>query len=246
MIPKVIHYCWFGRNPLPESAIKCIDSWKKFCPGYQIKEWNEDNFDINIINYTKEAYLAKKYAFVSDYARFWILYHFGGIYFDVDVEVIKPIGDLLEKGPVWAFEVDGLGGKRPSLAGGLCLASEKENPFYKEILDEYVNLSFYDKTGKISSFTMNPLITRIFLGKGLKADGSVEEIDKNFFYPSDYFNPLDPLTGRLKKTANTRSIHWYMASWLPPEAKWKKRMKRFMHRMLGTSLTTRLRKLSGR
>ena len=97
MIPKVIHYCWFGRNPLPESAIKCIDSWKKFCPGYQIKEWKEDNFDVNSIPYTKDAYQAGKYAFVSDYARFRVLYNNGGIYFDVDVEVIKPIDDLVEK-----------------------------------------------------------------------------------------------------------------------------------------------------
>ena len=104
MIPKIIHYCWFGRNPLPESAIKCINSWKKFFPDYEIKEWNEDNFDVNIIPYTAEAYEAKKYAFVSDYARFWILYHFGGIYFDTDVEVIKPFDDILERGPFMGRE----------------------------------------------------------------------------------------------------------------------------------------------
>lgn len=233
MIPKVIHYCWFGRNPLPESAVKCIDSWKKFCPGYQIKKWNEDNFDVNIIPYTKDAYQAGKYAFVSDYARFWVLYNNGGIYFDVDVEVIKPIDDLVEKGPIWAFEIDGNKGKKPSLAGGLCLASEKENPYYGIILEEYLHMSFYDKTGSISSFTMNPLITRIFIEKGLKGNGTVEEIDGNYFYPAEYFNPLEPVTGRLKKTANTRSIHWYMASWLPPQPKWKKFLKRMYHRIAG-------------
>ena len=94
MIPKIIHYCWFGRNPLPQSAIKCINSWKKFFPDYEIKEWNEDNFDVNIISYTAEAYEAKKYAFVSDYARFWILYHHGGIYFDTDVKLLRPVDDL--------------------------------------------------------------------------------------------------------------------------------------------------------
>ena len=104
MIPKIIHYCWFGRNPLPESAKKCIDSWRKFLPDYEIKEWNEDNFDVNIIPYTQQAYEAKKYAFVSDYARFWILYHHGGVYFDTDVEVIRPMDDIIKKGPFMGRE----------------------------------------------------------------------------------------------------------------------------------------------
>lgn len=106
MIPKIIHYCWFGRGPLPELAQKCITSWKKYLPDYEIKEWNEDNFDVNIIPYTAEAYKAKKYAFVSDYARFWILYKFGGIYFDTDVEVIRPIDDIVERGNFMGFETD--------------------------------------------------------------------------------------------------------------------------------------------
>ena len=101
MIPKIIHYCWFGRNPLPQSAIKCINSWKKFFPDYEIKEWNEQNFDVNIIPYTSEAYQAKKYAFVSDYARMWVLYNYGGIYFDTDVEVIKPMKDIVENDLLW-------------------------------------------------------------------------------------------------------------------------------------------------
>uniref|UniRef100_UPI004027572F glycosyltransferase n=1 Tax=Segatella hominis TaxID=2518605 RepID=UPI004027572F len=104
MIPKIIHYCWFGLGPLPELAQKCIASWKKYLPDYEIKEWNEDNFDVNIIPYTAEAYQAKKYAFVSDYARFWILYKYGGIYFDTDVEVIRPIDDIVERGNFMGFE----------------------------------------------------------------------------------------------------------------------------------------------
>ena len=104
MIPKIIHYCWFGRNPLPPLAEKCIASWREFLPDYEIKEWNEDNFDVNIIPYTADAYNAKKYAFVSDYARFWILYKYGGLYFDTDVEVIKSMDDIVERGPFMGCE----------------------------------------------------------------------------------------------------------------------------------------------
>ena len=106
MIPKIIHYCWFGRNPLPESAQKCIASWRKFFPDYEIVEWNEDNFDVRSIPYTAQAYDAKKYAFVSDYARFKILYEHGGIYFDTDVEVIRPFDDILARGAFMGYEID--------------------------------------------------------------------------------------------------------------------------------------------
>ena len=104
VIPKVIHYCWFGGNPLPELALKCIASWKKFLPDYEIKEWNERNFDVYQAPYIAEAYKLKKYAHVSDYARFWILYHYGGIYFDTDVEVIRPMDDILARGSFLGFE----------------------------------------------------------------------------------------------------------------------------------------------
>lgn len=114
MIPKIIHYCWFGRGPLPELAQKCIASWKKYLPDYEIKEWNEDNFDVNIIPYTAEAYAEKKYAFVSDYARFWVLYKYGGIYFDTDVEVIRPLDDIIAKGNFMGCETDaGKAGGKP-------------------------------------------------------------------------------------------------------------------------------------
>ena len=129
MIPKIIHYCWFGGNPLPESAKKCIASWRKFLPDYQIKEWNEDNFDVNSIPYTQEAYEAKKYAFVSDYARFWILYKYGGLYFDTDVEVIKSFKELLENEAFAAFETE------KYIAPGLVLwAKEPKNGIIGEML----------------------------------------------------------------------------------------------------------------
>ena len=131
MIPKIIHYCWFGRNPLPDSAKKCIESWRKFFPEYEIKEWNEDNFDVHLIPYVEEAYNAKKYAFVSDYARFWILYFYGGVYFDTDVEVIRPMDDILAKGGFMGVQHDYF------LNPGLGMASVAYHQIYKFILYYY-------------------------------------------------------------------------------------------------------------
>ena len=138
MIPKVIHYCWFGGNPLPESAQKCIASWRKFLPDYEIKEWNESNFDVNAIPYTAQAYAAKKYAFVSDYARFSILYDNGGLYFDTDVEVIRPMDDIIENGPFMGFEIDASGiDFKKAVAPGLGLGANPGLGLYKEILEHY-------------------------------------------------------------------------------------------------------------
>ena len=104
MIPKKIHYCWFGGNPLPALAKRCISSWKKYLPDYEIIEWNESNYDVHKIPYISEAYNAKKYAFVSDYARFDILYNHGGLYFDIDVEVLDSLDDIIKDGPFMGIE----------------------------------------------------------------------------------------------------------------------------------------------
>lgn len=149
MIPKVIHYCWFGGNPLPQLAQKCIESWKKNLPNYEIKQWNENNFDINIIPYTSEAYKAKKYAFVSDYARLWILYKYGGLYFDTDVEIIKPLDCIIKKGPFMGIEkYDGTG--IPAVAPGLGLGANPGLWLYAELLDLYSNIHFINQDGTLN------------------------------------------------------------------------------------------------
>ena len=216
MIPKIIHYCWFGRNPLPKSAQKCIASWRKFFPDYEIKEWNEDNFDVNMIQYTKDAYAAKKYAFVSDYARFWILYHYGGVYFDTDVEVIRPMDDIIEKGAFMGLETSGHFGKGIiAVNPGLGMASRKDNSVYRVFLDEYDGLSFYDANNEISQYSMIPMVSRYFIDCGLEGiNDRIESISGINIYPMDYFNPYDSKTGNLSITGNTRTIHWYSASWL--------------------------------
>lgn len=231
MIPKVIHYCWFGRNPLPKSALKCIDSWRKFFPDYEIKEWNEDNFDVNIIKYTQDAYNAKKYAFVSDYARIWILYNYGGVYFDTDVEVISPMIDIIEKGPFMGFEINNSTENKIAVNPGLGIGSPSRLELYKDILDVYSNLNFWIGS-KINLYAIVRITTDILTINGLKNVDGAQTVNGITIYPSEFFNPLDSLTGRLNKTANTRTIHWYDNSWSSPVSRLKTKIGKLIRRIL--------------
>ena len=186
MIPKVIHYCWFGRNPLPKSAKKCISSWRKFLPDFEIKEWNEDNFDVNIIPYARDAYQAKKYAFVSDYARFWILYHYGGVYFDTDVEAIKSLAALLKDGAFMGWETPSADGTY-KIAPGLGLAAPAHFPLYKEILNGFEKLDFHSANGGINPYSMIPMVTDILSQKGLLMDGTTQKVADVMIYAPSYF-----------------------------------------------------------
>ena len=235
MIPKIIHYCWFGRNPLPASAQKCIASWRKFLPDYEIKEWNEDNFDVNIIPYTQQAYEAKKFAFVSDYARFWILYHEGGLYFDTDVEVIKPMDDIIERGPFMGIEIPSTNNTMPLVAPGLGMGANADMEFYKKALEAYSHLSFLNSDGTLNQKTIVKYNTELLVESGMKATNHLQQVAEIWIYPADYFNPLDDLTGRLKITENTRSIHWYSKTWLKvnPVKAW---LSRTSHRVFGMTL----------
>ena len=231
MIPKVIHYCWFGRNPLPKSALKCIDSWRKFFSDYEIKEWNEDNFDVNIIKYTQDAYNAKKYAFVSDYARIWILYNYGGVYFDTDVEVISSMTDIIEKGPFMGFEINNSTENKIAVNPGLGIGSPSRLELYKDILDVYSNLNFWIGS-KINLYAIVRITTDILTINGLKNVDGAQTVNGITIYPSEFFNPLDSLTGRLNKTANTRTIHWYDNSWSSPVSRLKTKIGKLIRRIL--------------
>ena len=233
MIPKIIHYCWFGRNPLPDSAQKCIASWRKFLPDYEIKEWNENNFDVNIIPYTQQAYKAKKYAFVSDYARFWVLYHYGGLYFDTDVETVKSFDDIVEKGAFMGLEIDGTHvGTKVAINPGLGLGAEAGMPIYLEILNGFMNLDYYDSDGQRNSYSMIPMVTDIFLRNGLRKDGQIQKHYGVTIYPQCYFNPYDGVTGRLQLTSKTHSIHWYSATWMEPKRFCFVKIKRYIRKIL--------------
>lgn len=243
MIPKVIHYCWFGGNPLPELAIKCIASWKKNYPNYEIKEWNESNFNLDCCTYVREAYLAKKWAFVSDYARFWILYHNGGLYFDTDVELIKPFGDIIEKGAFMGCEtVDkyslGLG-----VNPGLGLGAPPGLSLYKEILEDYDKSHFVNKDGTNNYGTVVDRTTNILIRHGFTETVTIQNIAGVNIYPPEYFCPLDYGTGKLNMTANTKSIHWYDASWLDKRMKKRHNLSGKIRRIFKGDLGIKLSKI---
>lgn len=233
MIPKIIHYCWFGRGPLPELAQKCIASWKKYLPDYEIKEWNEDNFDVNIIPYTAEAYQAKKYAFVSDYARFWILYQYGGIYFDTDVEVIRPIDDIVERGNFMGFETDPklqvkADASEASVNPGLGMGVAPGLGIIKKMLDFYEGRHFEFIPGGIGQLTIVHIATEVLLKAGLEQQHGIQQVNDIWIYPAEYFCPINLKTGRIHVKPNTRTIHHYAGTWQDKHFSFKEWIKKVL------------------
>lgn len=226
MIPKKIHYCWFGGNPLPRLAEKCIDSWRKYCPDYEIIEWNESNFDINSCNYIKEAYEHKKYAFVTDYVRLYVMYYYGGIYMDTDVEVLKPLDGFLTHEAFSGFETS------VCIPTGI-MASVKGFSLYKEFLDYYIDRHFICSDGSMDLTTNVSTITNIAEKHGFVHNGEYQIISGWALYPKDYFCPFDNATGVLNKTQNTVTIHWFNKSWLSPGLKLRNKITRPFHRLFG-------------
>lgn len=244
MIPKVIHYCWFGRKPLPESARKCIASWRQHFPDYEIKEWNEDNFDVYSIPYTKEAYEARKYAFVSDYARYSILYQQGGLYFDTDVEVIRSMDDIVAAGPYMGIEVEATRDEAPLVNPGLGIGASAGMPFYKQVLDYYAHLHFLGADGLPNPVTVVMHTTKMLVAQGMKNENTHQVVAGIHIYPRDYFNPLNDNTGKLDISDCTRSIHWYSKTWLSSSYQIRNKLTRVIHRLFGEDSLTWLRKLT--
>lgn len=243
MIPKKIHYCWFGRNPLPDDAQRCIASWRKFFPDYEIVEWNEDNFDVNCIEYTRQAYAAKKYAFVSDYARFKILYEHGGLYFDTDVEIIKSFEDILDRGSFMGFEIDtNCKDFKGTVNPGLGLGVTSGLSLYSEFLKIYDSLKFLNDDGSLNLTTIVTYTTDLLAAHGLKPIKGIQHVAGVTIYPKEYFNPLNDNTGKLEITPRTHSIHWYSKTWLDVSP-WRIRISRFAHRFLGYNISRKIRKL---
>ena len=224
MIPRIIHYCWFGGKPLPKIAEKCIASWKKYLPGYEIKRWDESNFDVNAIPYTREAYAACKFAFVSDYARFWILYHYGGVYFDTDVEAINNMDDIISAGNFMGVEQQN--DDRITVAPGLGIGVIRENSLFGQMIEVYSRAHFLNDDGTPCLKNIVEITTEQLQKYGLRNISEIQECCGFTIYPKDYFCPIDYDTRELKITENTRTIHHYAESWVPRSTRFKNALSR--------------------
>ncbi|MCM1577549.1 MAG: glycosyl transferase [Ruminococcus sp.] len=209
MIPKIIHYCWFGGKPLTELAQRCIASWKKFCPDYEIIRWDESNMDISSIAYMKEAYEEKAWAFVSDVARLQAVMKYGGIYLDTDVELIKPLDDLLSNNAFAAIEEN----DRYFVALGLGFGAQKGSEFVKALLESYEGRHFRQEDGT-SDRTAAPLYqSGLMQSMGFNGKNENQQVADALIYSSEYFCPKSQRTGVLKITDRSYSIHHYNGSW---------------------------------
>ena len=226
MIPKKIHYCWFGRNPKPKLAEKCIASWKKYCPDYEIIEWNEDNFNLDYNEYTRYCYDNKKWAFLSDFARLVVVAEHGGIYFDTDVELIKKTDELLQYGAFYGFENDA------NVNTGQGFGAEANHPTIVSMKARYENIAS-NADGSYPMIVCPALNTEALMPFGLKQNGMRQNIGGAEILPVDWFNPYDDPSGCLNKTENTVSVHWYSKSWMTKGAILRSKLTKPFHRLFG-------------
>lgn len=232
MIPKIIHYCWFGRGEMPQLAKDCIASWHKFMPDWEYKLWNEDNFDINCNQYVREAYESRKFAFVTDYVRLWALYNEGGVYMDTDVEVLKSYEPLMSLTAFTGYE----GSKhQPPVTG--TMASEPGGEWVKEQLEHYEGARFLKEDGSMDLTTNTQTISRIMAEGGFKTDGKYQIYKDMHIFPCEYFCPRQT-TGEYLRTENTYCDHHFLSTWSGGRSK-----EKLIFRIVGKKNKTRLIKL---
>lgn len=237
MIPKKIHYCWFGRNPISDKDKRCIESWKKFCPGYEIIEWNETNYNLQANRYMADAYKEKKWGFVPDYARFDIIYNHGGFYLDTDVELVKSLDELLDNQAYMGFEGE------IWVNGGIGFGAEASDTTIKKLRDMYDEKSFYKENGSLNLTPSPYYITEMLVSMGLKRNNKMQKVETLMIYPSEYFAAKDYETGKVYYTENTISIHQYNASWQTPKERMKMRIKRIIGERLYRCLFSLYKKI---
>lgn len=223
MLPKIIHYCWFGGKEKPDTVKKCIASWAANCPDYEIREWNERNFSLESCpEYVRDAYTAQKYAYVADYVRLKVLFDQGGFYMDTDVELLKTLDIFLEDTGIIGFENDAF------VNSGQMLGAMAGHPILGEMMEYYEDIEFYREDGSMYLLGCPHVNTAVLVRHGLVRNGQ-EQLAADFhIYPADWFNPLDSATGELYKTENTVSVHWYSMSWIPL---WKRIRVKMMRRV---------------
>ena len=235
MIPKVIHYCWFGKSEKSKLSRKCIASWAKYMPEYKIIEWNEDNFDINQNSYCKFCYENRKWAYLSDFVRLKVVSEYGGIYFDTDVEAIRSFDELCEYSAFFGFEND------KNVATGLGFGAEAHHPILKAMIEEYINLE-QEPEGAVKLVVCPQLNTKALIPFGLKLNGKRQLLGDVIVLPKECLNPYEDATGILQKSDNTYSIHWYSKSWMSKKIVIKSKLMKPLHRILGVDFFSKYRR----
>lgn len=228
MIPKIIHYCWFGRNPKPKLAEKCIASWKKFCPDYEIIEWNEKNFDVQQHPYLEWCYENKKWAFLSDFARLLIVEQYGGIYFDTDVELLRSPDELLAYEAFYGFE------NKDHVATGLGFGAVAGHETVAAMIQQYTDIK-QNLDGSYPLIVCPALNTQALMKFGLVLNGQRQNLKGTEILPVDVLNPYNDITGQFNKTSDTVSVHWYSKSWMSKKVILKSKLTKPLHRLFGTN-----------
>lgn len=225
MIPKTIHYCWFGRGEMPELVVHCIDSWKRHLHGYQLVLWNEDSFDINMSSYTREAYKAKKFAFVADYVRLYALYHHGGIYLDADVEMLRTPDAFLNHRAFTGCEIE-----ESVWVTAVVMAAEKGHPWIEGLLNAYSDKEFILQNGELDMTPITKLVTRLTMEDyGWIPENRYQVLENGLnIYPFEVFCAKNWRTGKITVTDDTYMVHHFSGSWLPNFSKFKIRIMRVL------------------
>ena len=233
MIPRTIHYCWFGGSELPVLEQRCVASWSEKMPGCEVIRWDESNFDFSSCKFACEAYAAGKWAFVSDYARFRILRDHGGVFLDTDVELLRPLDDLLGREAFTGFTKDS-----SFVNPGLVVASEVGGQVMADAVRRYESMRLAPQQGRVhpqsSPRTLTALLEESY---GLRRDGSLQELDGFTVFPAEYFDPIDPHTGAMSVTDRTYSIHHYSGTWLLPAKKYRLEMRKKLAPKVGPKLS---------
>lgn len=226
-IPKIIHYCWFGRNEKPEIVKKCINSWRENLKDYEIMEWNEDSFSLDSNKFVREAYEHKKFAFVSDYVRVYALYNYGGIYLDTDVEVNQNFDKYLNDESFWGFEAG-------NYIATSTIGAVKESKIIERFLDSYKGKRFINEDGTYNTNTNVKIVSKMFEDLGVKLNGEYQKVEGiGSIYPMQIFSPYDYRYYQDLSDMNTICIHYYYKSWLPSSERVKQKIKKTIIKLIG-------------
>lgn len=236
MIPKKIHYCWFGKSEMPSREKRCVASWKKFMPDFELVLWNENNFDVNSTIFTRQAYGFKKFAFVSDYVRLYALLHEGGIYLDTDVEIVKPFHDFIKYNAFGSFET-------PNVIQTGVLGSVPNSELINKLFELYKNKKFVQEDGTLNQTPNTKILTDLLLEEGLLLNNQRQSLPSFELFPTDYFCPINQATQEIIVTENTYCIHYLSGSWLPKKDRYTRTLKVFLGKIFGFKAVGKFRNL---